>query len=204
MICSFFIIRNQAMLLEKLLKEFNYATNTFSLEESRLFDQHFEQILISKGEFLIKEGQVERYSYFVFNGILRCWLLNHKGEEQVFWFCKEGAFSMSNISFTLQTSSAFNVQAVVDSTVYRIDKKRVDELYTAVPKVKTVFEDLNAILLNRLLKRNIDLIKYSPEQYYLQMIEEYGITLNHIPLKDIASYIGITPQALSRIRKRIF
>jgi CRP/FNR family transcriptional regulator, anaerobic regulatory protein len=54
------------------------------------------------------------------------------------------------------------------------------------------------------LKRNIDLIKYSPEQYYLQMMEEYGITLNYIPLKDIASYLGITPQALSRIRKRIF
>ena len=69
---------------------------------------------------------------------------------------------------------------------------------------RQVFEDLNAILLNKLLKRNIDLIKYSPEQYYLQMIEEYGITLNYIPLKDIASYLGITPQALSRIRKRIF
>ena len=57
---------------------------------------------------------------------------------------------------------------------------------------------------DRLLKRNIDLIKYSPEQYYLQMMEEYGVTLNYIPLKDIASYLGITPQALSRIRKRIF
>ena len=89
---------------------------------------------------------------------------------------------MSNMSFTLQTRSAFNVQTIVDSVIYRIDKKRVDELYTAIPKVKTVFEDLNAILLRKLLKRNIDLIKYSPEQYYLQMIEGYGITLNYIPL----------------------
>ena len=111
---------------------------------------------------------------------------------------------MSNISFTLQTKSAFNVQTIVDSVIYRIDKEQVNELYSAIPKVKTVFEDLNAILLDKLLKRNIDLIKYSPEQYYLQMIEEYGITLNYIPLKDIASYLGITQQALSRIRKRIF
>ena len=183
------------MLLEKLLKGFNYSTSTFNLKESKLFDQYFERILISKGTFLVKEGEIERY---------RCWLLNHKGEEQIFWFCKEGTFSMSNISFTLQTKSAFNVQTIVDSVIYRIDKKQENELYTAIPKVKTVFEDLNAILLNKLLKRNIDLIKYSPEQYYLQMIEEYGITLNYIPLKDIASYLGITPQALSRIRKRIF
>ena len=192
------------MLLEKLLKEFNISANVFNLEESRLFDQYFEQTLISKDTFLIREGEIERYSYFVFDGILRCWLFNHKDEEQVFWFCKEGMFSMSNISFTLQTRSAFNVQTIVDSVIYRIDKKQVNELYSAIPKVKTVFEDLNAILLNKLLNRNIDLIKYSPEQYYLRMIEEYGIILNYIPLKDIASYLGITPQALSRIRKRIF
>ena len=78
-------------------------------------------------------------------------------------------------------------------------EEELDNMYSSVSD-----EDLNAILLNKLLKRNIDLIKYSPEQYYLQMIEEYGITLNYIPLKDIASYLGITPQALSRIRKRIF
>ena len=190
--------------LSKLMKTIVSEYYAFNLEESKLFDRYFERILIGKDTFLIKEGEIERYSYFVYDGMLRCWLLNHKGEEQIFWFCKEGTFSMSNISFTLQTKSAFNVQTIVDSVIYRIDKKRVDELYTAIPKVKTVFEDLNAILLNKLLKRNIDLIKYSPEQYYLQMIEEYGITLNYIPLKDIASYLGITPQALSRIRKRIF
>lgn len=192
------------MLLEKLLKEFNINANTFNQKESGLFDLYFEQISIKKDTFLIREGETEKYSYFVFNGILRCWLLNHKGNEQTFWFCKEGTFSMSNISFTLEKKSTFNVQAIVDCVIYRIGKEQVRELYTAIPKVKTVFEDLNAILLNRLLKRNINLIKYSPEQYYLQMIEEYGITLNYIPLKDIASYLGITPQALSRIRKRIY
>lgn len=192
------------MLLEKLLEEFDLSPNTFNSEESKLFDRYFERILIAKDTFLIKEGETEKYSYFVFDGILRCWLLNHKGEEQTFWFCKEGTFSMSNVSFTLQTKSAFNVQTIVDSIIYRIDKKQVNELYNSVPKVKPVFEDLNAILLNRLMQRNIDLIKYSPEQYYLRMMEEYGVTLNYIPLKEIASYLGITPQALSRIRKRIF
>ena len=97
------------MLLEKLLKEFNFSINTFNLEESKLFDQYFERILISKDTLLIKEGEIERYSYFVFDGMLRFWLLNNKGEKQIFWFCKEGTFSMSNISFTLQTRFTFNV-----------------------------------------------------------------------------------------------
>lgn len=192
------------MLLEKLLEEFNVSSNIISSEQSRLFDQYFERILIKKDTFLIREGEVERYSYFVFEGMLRCWLLNHKGDEQTFWFCKEGTFSMSNISFTLQEKSRFNVQTMVDSVIYRIDKKQVGELYAAIPKVKIVFDDLTALLMDKLLKRNIDLIKYTPEQYYLQMIDEYGVDMNYMPLKDIASYIGITPQALSRIRKRIF
>ncbi|PWN71921.1 Crp/Fnr family transcriptional regulator [Chryseobacterium phosphatilyticum] len=192
------------MLLEKLLKEFNVDESIFSSEELALFDQYFEHFPAPKNTFIIKEGKTESYSYFIFEGLARCWTLDHKGEEQVFWFCKEGTFSMSNISFTLQQKSAFNVQTTVDSILYRINKEKAEQLYEAIPTLKEVFGDLTAQLLNRLLQRNIDLIKYSPEQYYLQMIDEYGITLNYIPLKDIASYLGITPQALSRIRKRIF
>ena len=60
------------MLLEKLLKEFNFSINTFNLEESKLFDRYFERILIGKDTFLIKEGEIERYSYFVYDGMLRC------------------------------------------------------------------------------------------------------------------------------------
>ncbi len=192
------------MLLEKLFKEFNVEINTFSSADSELFDQYFEKILVKKNTFLIREGELEKYSYFIFNGIARCWTLNHKGEEQTFWFCKEGSFSLSNISFTLQEKSTFNVQTLTDCEIYRIDQDQANKLYEAIPGLKEVFDDLTARLLNKLLNRNINLIKFSPEQYYLQMIAEYGSAFNYIPLKDIASYLGITPQALSRIRKRIF
>ncbi|MDM1554931.1 Crp/Fnr family transcriptional regulator [Chryseobacterium indologenes] len=192
------------MLLEKLFQEFNVDINTFNTAESELFDQFFEKIWVKKNTFLIQEGELEKYSYFIFNGITRCWTLNHKGEEQTFWFCKEGSFSLSNISFTLQEKSTFNVQTITDCEIYKIDQEQAVKLYEAIPGLKAVFEDLTARLLNKLLHRNINLIKYSPEQYYLQMMSEYGSAFNNIPLKDIASYLGITPQALSRIRKRIF
>lgn len=192
------------MLLEKLLSEFNVNPQIFTTGESELFNRYFERIVVKKNTFLIREGEYEKYSYFIFSGTARCWVLNHKGEEQTFWFCKEGTFSISNISFILKEKSDFNVQAVIDSELYRIDREQVAKLYEAIPGLKPVFEGLTAMLLDRLLKRNIDLIKNSPEQYYLQMMAEYGSVLNYIPLKDVASYLGITPQALSRIRKRIF
>lgn len=194
----------QIMILEKLFKEFDVDMSLFTSEESELFDNSFEKILVKRNNFLIQEGELEKYSYFIFDGIARCWTLNDKGEEQTFWFCKEGTFSLSNISFTLKKKSDFNVQTLVDSVIYRIDNERVIQIYEVIPGLKKVFDDMTAILLSRILKRNIDLIKYSPEQYYLQMMTEYGNVLNFIPLKDIASYLGITPQALSRIRRRIF
>lgn len=194
----------QIMILEKLFKEFNVDMGLITPEESKLFDNAFEKILVKRNDFLIQEGELEKYSYFIFEGIARCWTLNHKGEEQTFWFCREGTFSMSNISFTLKKKSDFNVQMLVDSIIYRIDNERVSQIYEMIPHLKAIFDNLTAVLLNRILKRNIDLIKYSSEQYYLLMMAEYGSVLNFIPLKDIASYLGITPQALSRIRKRIF
>ncbi|WP_121965552.1 Crp/Fnr family transcriptional regulator [Myroides sp. N17-2] len=192
------------MLLEKLLVEFDTDISVFSTEQIALFDTYFEETSVKKSDFLIREGEVELYSYFIYEGIFRCWTLNPNGEEQTFWFCKEGTFSMSNISFTLQERANFSVQAVTDTIVYKIHKDKIDELYSVIPHLKSVFGGLTAILLNRLLQRNIDVIKYSPEEYYLKLIDEYGVAINYIPLKDIASYLGITPQALSRIRKRIF
>lgn len=111
---------------------------------------------------------------------------------------------MSNISFTLKEKADFSVQAVRDAIVYKIYIGKVSESYSVIPHLESVFGGLTAILLNRLLQRNIDVIKYSSEEYYLKLIREYGVAINYIPLKDIASYLGITPQALSRIHKRIF
>lgn len=192
------------MLLEKLLKEFEVELSVFTSSQYALFDEYFERITISKNEHLIKEGEVEQYSYFIYEGIFRCWTIDPKGVEQTFWFCKEGTFSMSNISFSLQERADFSVQAVMDAVVYRINKEQISDLYASISGLEIMFGKLTARLLNRLLQRNIDLIKYSSEEYYLRMQEEYGLTFNYIPLKDIASYLGITPQGLSRIRKRIF
>lgn len=88
--------------------------------------------------------------------------------EQTFWFCKEGTFSMSNISFSLQEHADFSVQVVMDAVVYRINKEQINDLYASISGLEIMFGKLTAMLLNRLLQRNIDLIKYSSEEYYFE------------------------------------
>lgn len=192
------------MLLQKLLAEFEVKDAVFTEMEERVFDSFFEFMPVKKNTFLIREGEIEHYSYFVYNGMLRCWVLDQRGLEQTFWFCKAGTFSMSNISFTLGEKATFNVQALVDCEIYRIKKEEVAALYVAIPGLKRVFDKLTARLLDRLLHRQVALIKYTPEAYYLELLATFGKAINLIPLKDIAAFLGITPQALSRIRKRIF
>lgn len=192
------------MLLQKLLSEFEVKDVSFSVEEEQLYDSFFEYMPLKKNAFLIREGEVEMNSYFVYNGILRCWVMDQNGGEQTFWFCKAGTFSMSNISFTLGEKTTFHVQALVDCEIYRIRKEDIDNLYAAIPGLKPLFDNLTARLLDRLLHRQVALIKYKPEEYYLELMATFGPAIHLIPLKDIASFLGITPQALSRIRKRIF
>ena len=192
------------MLLQKLLGEFEIKDRVFTAEEEKLFDSFFEYRPVKKNTFLIREGEIETYSYFVYSGILRCWILDQHGVEQTFWFCKEGTFSMSNISLTLGERATFNVQTLVDCELYRIKKEEIGALYAAIPALTPLFENLTARLLDRLLHRQVALIKYSPEEYYVELRSTFGAAIHSIPLKDIASFLGITPQALSRIRKRIF
>lgn len=192
------------MLLQQLLAEFEVKDTGFTAAEEQVFDSFFELMPLKKNTFLIREGEIETYSYFVYEGMLRCWIMDQHGVEQTFWFCKAGTFSMSNISFTLGEKASFHVQALVDCTIYRIKKEEVEVLYAAIPRLKHLFDKLTARLLDRLLHRQVALIKYTPEAYYLELLATFGPAIQLIPLKDIASFLGITPQALSRIRKRIF
>lgn len=83
----------QIMILEKLFKEFNVDMSLFTSKESELFDNYFEKTLVKRNVFLIREGELEKYSYFIFHGFARCWTLNDKGKEQLFGFVKKEHFA---------------------------------------------------------------------------------------------------------------
>lgn len=191
------------MKVSELLANILIGDLFFTEDDKGYLDSYFHPVEIKKEQFLIREGEIERYSYFIERGILRCWTYDSEAEEKTFWFSFPNEFSFSNISLNLQAPSEFNVQAITDCSLWRISHADIYRLYSDSRRINHIMDVLTAHVFMNIVKRNLNLIKLKPHEYYNYLLREQKDYLKYIPLKYIASYLGITPQALSRIRRRI-
>lgn len=181
---------------------------TYLKQQLELTDQEFEFVAdiavprkIRKRQFLLQEGDVCRHGAFVTRGCLRSYVVGKKGEEHVVQFALEGAWIADLESLELGKPSMYNIDAIEDSDVLLIDKSAAQDLMTNVPKLgqhlAQVWRKSNSILERRIA----DLLSLSAEERYLSLVDSHPDITNRIPQRYIASYLGITPESLSRIRK---
>jgi CRP-like cAMP-binding protein len=175
----------------------------FSAHEQQLIKDSFEPRFYKEGGQLFKGGNICRDLFFVCNGVLRIMVTNQNGVELTHFFLKEDMFCTILHSFNNEVPATESIQAACDVDVLAISKSKLLALYKQVPGLK---ELLDQIMQNRLLDkiqiRSAFLGADSETRYKLFMQQQPDIVLR-VPLKDIASYLGITPQSLSRIRKSI-
>ncbi len=156
---------------------------------------------IPKGTILLKEGQLSNSSYFVLKGCIRTYYLR-EGEEKTtaFYTEMEGLTPPSVIN---KQPSDFYISAVEDTILTIGNSEMETEMFSKFPK----FETLCRILSERLLAKqqiNLDEFKMtSPEERYLNLLIKRPDLVQRVPLQQLASYLGITPQSLSRLRARI-
>lgn len=171
-------------------------------EEQQFFMEHYERIELNKNDFITKAGEKENYVYFIEEGILRYWLLDYEERDITFWFSFEGEFANSYSSLKYNEPSAFNIQALCHTIIWRLALTQISYLYehslNANKIARIVLEDA----FTRKINREICLLKQSPEERYKDLLTREKKLIHDIPLKYIASYLGITPQTLSRIRKQ--
>ena len=172
-------------------------------EEKLFFQEHYECVELNKNDFIIKAGEKEKYVYFIEEGILRYWLLDYEEREVTFWFSFEGEFANSYSSLQHNEPSSFNIQALCHTTIWKLELSQISYLYehslNANKIARIVLEDA----FTRKINREICLLKQSPEERYKDLLRREKYLIHDIPLKYIASYLGITPQTLSRIRKQL-
>lgn len=200
------INRNIALLIEQSVNVVDALNTSIRLtdEEQLFICNHFERIELNKNDFLIKKGSVENYIYFIESGVFRYWEASMDNEKEItFCFSFSGEFAYSYLSLKNRTPSIFNIQSLCNSVAWRLDSSSLAFLYKTSLNVnrimRVVFEDC----ITKKIIRELNLLKYTPEERYINLIKMNRELLQIIPLKYIASYIGITPQALSCIRKRI-
>jgi CRP-like cAMP-binding protein len=158
---------------------------------------------LRKKQFLLQEGEVCRHLAFVNSGCLREYTVDHKGEEHVLQFAIRDWWISDLTSFLSGTPSTQTIDAVQDSELLLLEREARDRLLDAVPKLERFFRLL--LEANRIAsqKRINDSLSASAEERYLDFLKTYPTLAEQVPLNQIASYLGITPQSLSRIRKEL-
>ncbi len=155
-----------------------------------------------KGDYFIEEGQVCRHLGFVENGLFQYYLLLD-GEEKTTYTCSTNSLIVSLVSLFKEVNSRINIRALKKSKVYLIDKKSLIELQDEVPGFKDFYIALIEWQIGCIDETRLDAITLSPTQRYQKLLENEPHLLQEVPLKYIASILGVTERHLSRIRKTI-
>jgi CRP-like cAMP-binding protein len=163
----------------------------------------YETVLLKPGMNFLSAGQVSDRIGFVEEGILRVFFITEKGTEVTKYFIRANQFGVDLESYYENKVSEYNMQAVVPTCVHYITRSKWTELLEKIPKLYIYTKSLTeATLLNK-IKDNEFLVYGTAKEKYLGFLKRYPDLALHVPLQDIASYLQITPQSLSRIRKEI-
>jgi CRP-like cAMP-binding protein len=171
--------------------------------EFKIVKTYFVPKKFRKKQFLLHEGDVCRHIGFVNSGCLREYTIDNKGTEHIIQFAIEDWWVSDLNSFLSGESAEFNIEALQDSEILLLEKSARDNLLNECPKMERFFRIL--IESNHVAnhKRIANSLSSSAEERYLKFIKTYPELFEQIPQNQIASYLGITPQSLSRIRKEL-
>jgi CRP-like cAMP-binding protein len=158
---------------------------------------------IPKDAFIIMPGNVSGCIYYTEKGILRMYSIDNGGKEHIVQFASGGWFMSDRQSLYTNEPSGYYIQAVEDSVVVYIKKGFLEDVIKAYPQSA----EKNTFILNQyivLLQHRINmLLSTTAEERYLDFLQTHPALANNIPLYMIASYLGMTPESLSRVRREL-
>jgi CRP-like cAMP-binding protein len=172
-------------------------------EEKVRIELKFEQFSIKRREKLLTAGEVCKDYFFVVSGCFRMFGVDDRGFEHNIQFAAENDWIADLGSFYSQKTSQLNIEALEPSVVLRISQKDLFNLFTKTHKLNRIFKVLIENKFIELQNRVLQNFSSTAEQRYLAFLEQYPHLKNRLPNTQIASYLGITPEFLSKIRKDI-
>lgn len=171
-------------------------------EESRIINDNMPIKTYPKGTVLLREGQIALDSYHVIKGCIRSYYLKD-GEERTTAFYTEDQSCASLDSYTNQVPAKHYLECVEDTTVAVLNFHKEKELIQRIPKFETLCRMAMENDFGKNQERLANFMTQTPEERYLHLLDSRPELLQRVPHYQLASYLGIKPESLSRIRKRI-
>lgn len=182
----------------------NHIRQYVQLEEKQLESiyRYFKVLSLNKKDHLLHEGQICKYSYFVTKGCLRMYFYRDKGTEQITQFALENWWMTDYSNFIDQSQSNYNIQAVEDSDILAIEYSSYDKLLQEVPQLERYFRIMAQKALAASQVRLKLIFEMSKEDMYLHFKSSFPEFTQRIPQYMLASFLGLTPEYLSELRKK--
>jgi CRP-like cAMP-binding protein len=184
-----------------LFKNFAKHISLTKAEEKYLMTL-FEYKVIKAKDFLVQQGEVSKQSAFVLNGCLRGYTIDSNGFEHVLSFAPKDWWIADMYSLLSQKPGNLNIEAMVDTELALISKTNQDLMYEKVPKLERFFRIIIEKSLVAYQQRLNDNLSLTANERYMKFCKTYPQLINEIPQKQIAAYIGVTPEFLSKLRAK--
>lgn len=186
---------------EQLKKYCNNYVNLSPTEFNRFYS-NFSKKSYKKDEYLINQGDICRYKFFIGSGLVKSFNIDEDGQEQIHQFGIESWFVTNLESFVQKTPSKIFIQAMEDTKVLAINKKKLEHLYNSIPKLNKLFRLITENMLIAIQRRAEIYSRKSSKERYEHFINNFPNFAQRVPLKMIASYLDITPEYLSNLRSK--
>ena len=189
--------------MHEILLNLIHQKAVLSENEIAMCKQYFEPVSITKNQIIEKEGEIPRYLYFIASGFIRLFHYNDLGDEVTTHINCPPGFLTSYSHFVNQTKSNEIVECITNCELLRITKDNLDYLTesSAAFKSFSIWVFQQAITYNETRAKELAIL--TAEQRYRKLIETYPAIIHNAPIRYIASFLGMKPESLSRIRRQM-
>jgi len=186
---------------ELLLKHISEIV-TLTTKESQLVGQAFKPIQLTKKQFLLQKGEYSVHMRFIADGCLKLYTIDETGDEHILQFGIKGWWLNDLYAYLTQKPATYYIQAITDSIVLQVHKDQLNILFDQIHMMDRFFRIKTQSGYVALQERTIHMMSKTAEERYSDFISLYRSMEQQIPQYMIASYLGITPEHLSTIRKK--
>ncbi len=179
----------------------NYIS--LSKEETLILEKSIEKRICEKNEIIFTEGKISEEIYFVSKGCVRLFY-NVDGVDKTAFFYTEGQYICAGESYTFNVPAIENYQAIEDTELFVFTKEKIEVLLKEVPKFEIIARITTENELITCQKVIASFVTKSAEQRYLDLLDTQGELFRRVPQQYIASFLGVSPETLSRIKSRVF